>query len=95
MKVEFNSRKIADNCTTIAYILIVVMCFLGILAVADAIFRWDILGGIAEEFAYLFMSSCVVIILSCFLVSLMVNMNIMSSSLEDIADKLNSSKNED
>ncbi|MFK8057970.1 MAG: hypothetical protein AB8F78_17720 [Saprospiraceae bacterium] len=94
MKIQFSSRSIADNCTTIAYILIVVMCFLGILAVADVIFRWDILGGIAEELAYLFMSSCVVIILSCFLVSLMVNMNIMSKSMENIAHKLNSREDE-
>ena len=95
MKIRFNNRKIANNCTFIAYCLLIIICFLGIIAIADAIFRWDLLSGNAQRLAYLFLWASVVVIVSTFLISLMVNLNIMSNSLESIADKLNPKTNED
>ncbi len=89
MKINFENRKIADNCTFIAYCLIIVISFLGILAIADGLFRWDILSPGIEKVAYLIMFSSVIIIFSAFLISLMVNMNIMSQSMEDISKHLN------
>jgi len=93
MKINFENRKIADNCTFIAYSLIIVISFLGILAVADAIFRWDILSPGVQNIAYLIMWSSVIIIFSAFLISLMVNMNIMSQSMEDISKHLKQKQN--
>lgn len=89
MKIKFENRKIADNCTFIAYVLILILSFLGILAVADVLFRWNILSDNMEKVAYLIMWASVIIIFSAFLISLMVNMNIMSQSLEDISKHLN------
>ncbi len=95
MKIEFNNRKIADNCTFIAYSLIIIICVLGILAVADMIFRWDILSGYIENLAYLIMFASIIVIISSFLISLMVNMNIISNSLENISNNYNSKKDDE
>lgn len=89
MKLRFNNRGIADSCTFIAYFLIIISCALGILTIADVVFKWDILSGIMQKFAYLIIGANVLIIISSFLISLMVNMNIISNRLENIADKLN------
>ena len=92
MKLNFNNRKIADNCTFIAYSLLLVICVLGIIAIADVIFHWDILSGNAQRLAYLIIWASIVIIVSTFLISLMVNLNIISNSIENIADALNTKK---
>ncbi len=94
MKIKFNSRKIADNCTLIAYFLILIISFLGILAIADGIFNWDILSQRIERLAYLFISASIVIIIGSFLISLMVNMNSMSRSLENIDSNLKNGNGE-
>lgn len=94
MKIEFDNRQISNRCTVIAYYLILGMSFLGILAVADVLFRWDILTPAFQRLAYLIMWASVIIIFGCFLISLMVNMNIMSKSMEDIVYHLNQSKDE-
>ena len=88
MQLKFNKRTIADNCTYIAYILILIIGFLAILGIADFIFRWDILSKNLERLAYLFIWANVVVIFSSFLISMMVNMSIMSESMEKIADNL-------
>lgn len=88
MNIKFNSRKIADNCTLIAYFLILIISFFGILAIADLIFHWDILSDRIERLAYLFIWASIVIIIGSFLISLMVNMNSMSRSLENIDSTL-------
>lgn len=95
MKLKFDNRKIADNCTFIAYSLIIIITILGIIAIADIIFRWDILSGNAEKLAYLIIWSSVAIIIGTFLISLMVNMNIISNSIEEIAKRTNSIKNDE
>lgn len=88
MKLQFDKRKIADNCTFLAYILIIMMCVFGILSIADLLFRWDILPENIEKIGFLFIWSGVFIIVGAFLISLMVNISIMSNSLEQIADKM-------
>lgn len=95
MKLSFDNRKIADNCTFIAYSLTIIICFLGIIAIADLIFRWDILSGNVQRLAYLIMWASIVIIVSTFLISLMVNLNIISSSMENISEKLITQKEDE
>ena len=92
MKLKFDNRKIADTCTFIAYCLIILMSALGIVAVADLLFGWDILSGNIEKLAYLIMFTSMIIILGAFLISLMVNMNIISHGVENIAKEKNSKK---
>ncbi len=88
MKLKFDNRKIADNCTFIAFCLMMLICFLGIIAIADIIFRWDILSENLQRLAYLVIWASIVVIISTFLISLMVNLNIISNSIENIADKM-------
>lgn len=88
MKLKIENRKIADNCTFIAYSLLILICFFGIIILADMIFRWDILSGNIQRLAYLIIFGSIIIIISTFLISFMVNLNIISNSLEDISDNL-------
>ena len=87
MKVKFDKRKIADTCTYLAFVLILVIIFFAILAISDAIFGWNILSQQIQRLAYLLIWSCAVVILGTFVISLMVNLSIISHSIEKLAEK--------
>jgi len=84
----FNKRKIETICILLSFLLIIILSFLLIIAIADTVFHWDILPKHVEKVMILFMASSGVIIGACFLLSLMVNLSLISSNLEKIADTL-------
>lgn len=86
MKIKINQRKIVNQCTLLCYFLIILIVVLLILLFADEIFNWDILPNFAEKVGAFFLGACSLVIVASFLIALMVNMSIISASLEDIAD---------
>lgn len=90
----FNKRKIETTCILLSFFLIIVLSFSLIIAFADAVFHWDILPKHIENILILFMASAGIIIVACFLLSLMVNLSLISSNLEEIADTLKEGKKE-
>jgi hypothetical protein len=95
MKIQFNRRKVETICIFLSFILVLLLVILGIVAIADGIFSWDILSENLENVAVLFMSAIGIIIGATFLISLMVNFSLISISLEKIADKFNSNNKQD
>lgn len=87
MKIAFNRRRIETVCIVISFLLLVLLTLLGILAVADSIFNWDILPPNIEKVMTLFMMAIAMVIGTSFLISLMVNFSLISLSLEKLADK--------
>ncbi len=84
----FNKRKIETFCILLSFLLIILFSFLLILAVADAVLNWDILPKHIEKIMILFTASTGIVIGACFLLSLMINMSLISSSIEKIADTI-------
>jgi len=82
----FNKRKIETTCILLSFFLIIILAFLLIIAIADTIFHWDIFPKEIEKIMILFMAASGVIIAACFILSLMVNLSLISSNLEKIAD---------
>ncbi len=87
MKPILNARKIENFCITISIVLVAVLSLTGILAVADYLFGWDILSAAFEKIAFLLMWAAGIIIGAMFLVSLMVNLSLISLNLEKMAEK--------
>ncbi len=88
MKISFNKRKIETICIALAFVLIVIMTCLCILATADGIFRWDIFPPFIEKIGTLAMCAMGITIGACCLLNLMVNVSLISGSLEKIAEQL-------
>jgi len=86
MFLKFNRRKIETICIIISIVLIIIMTILGILAIADELFNWDIFPENIETIIILFLSSFGLIIFACFLLVVMINFSIISLSLEKISD---------
>lgn len=86
MKISFNRRRIETVCIAISFLLVVLITFLGIVAMADSIFNWDILPPNIENIMSLFMIAIAMVIGASFLISLMINFSLISLSLERFAD---------
>jgi hypothetical protein len=84
MKLAINKRKIETICILVSIILIILMMLLGIISIADSIFKWDILSPNLQKVALLIMYSFGLIIAGCFLLNLMINISIISNSIENI-----------
>lgn len=87
MNIKFNRRKIETICILLSFTLVVIMTFLGILASADAIFRWDILPPNIENIMLLLFASIAMVIGASFIISLMINFSIISISMEKFAEE--------
>ena len=94
MTIKIDRRKIESICIFISLTLVVILAFLGILALADGILNWDILPPKLEKIAFLFMGICAIVILASFLICLMVNFSLLAINLEKIANKICSNENE-
>jgi hypothetical protein len=86
MKINFNRRKIERICIMISFVLVIILTTLGIFAIADGIFYWDLFPKGIEKVITLFMWASGVIIFATFLISLMVNLSLISSGVEKIAE---------
>jgi len=86
MFLKFKRRKIETICIIISIVLIIIMTILGILAITDELFNWDIFPENIETIIILFLSSFGLIIFACFLLVVMINFSIISLSLERISD---------
>jgi len=84
----FNKRKIEAVCIILSFLLIIVFSFLLILGIADSLFNWDIFPQHIENVIILVMVSTGIVIIACFLLSLMINLSLISTSLEKIADTI-------
>ncbi len=85
MKVK--RRKIEGQSILIAFISIIALVLLSIIAIADEIFGWNILPPGGEKIVTLVMSSIGIVIAACFLLNLMVNFSLISISAEKIAEQ--------
>nr|NQU93127.1 hypothetical protein [Bacteroidota bacterium] len=94
MNIKFNKRKIETSCILISFVLVVVLTISAIFAIADGLFSWDILPENIEKIAILFMSASGLIIVATFLISLMVNLSLISLNVEKIANKINKQEQE-
>lgn len=88
MNIKFNRRRIETICIFLSFLLVILLTFFGILAIADGLFSWDLLSDDLENIAILVMSATGIIIGATFLISLMVNFSLISISMEKIADSL-------
>jgi len=84
----FNKRKIEAVCILLSFLLIIVFSFLLILGIADSLFEWDIFPKHIENAIILFMASTGIIVAASFLLSLMINLSLISASIEKIADTI-------
>jgi hypothetical protein len=94
MNIVFNRRKIERICIMISFVLVVILSILGVFAIADGIFNWDLFSRGIEKILMLFMWASGIIIIATFLISLMVNLSLISSSVEKIAENSKAKDNE-
>ncbi len=85
MKFSFNKRAIETFCTSLSFFLVVVMTFLCLLAIVDGVFNWDLLPPSLENIVLLIMCSMGLVIGSCALINLIINLSLISRSLETMA----------
>ena len=86
MKIRFNRRKIETFCIFLSFVLVIILALFGIFAIADGLFSWDLLTEKTENIVVLIMSAIGIIIGATFLISLMVNLSLISINVERIAD---------
>jgi amino acid permease len=88
MKIVFRKRKIESASTFITYVFLVLIIFLWILYKADDAFHWDILSQDVQQFIERFIiPSLGFICAMTFCISLMLNLSLLSESVERIAEK--------
>lgn len=86
----FNKRKIEHICTFIAFYLLLFMIILWILYRADSYFNWDIIPQAIQQFIEGFLiSSAAGIIIFTMTISLLLNISLISVSIEKIAESTN------
>lgn len=86
MKIKFDKKEIQKNSVLIAYFLILFMVGGGVFSFADAILNWNIFSHTVENYFYILLWASGMIIFAAFLINVMVSINIISDSIEQIAD---------
>lgn len=86
MKIRFDRKNIQKNSVLIAYFLILFMVTAGVFSVADSILRWNIFPYAVERYFLILLWASAFIIIAAFLINVMVSINIISDSIEQIAD---------
>ncbi|MBX7058218.1 MAG: hypothetical protein K1X75_09130 [Leptospirales bacterium] len=81
-----NRKSLERTATSIAVFSLGLMSLGSVLAIADGIFKLDILPDTMERFAYLLLGVLFVTIVSSVMVSIMLNVSIMASGV-DLASK--------
>ncbi len=82
-------KKMEESCTCLAVIVLAILVMLSILGIADGIFNWDILPPTLDNIAMLIMGSLAIILGACVLVSVMLNLSIITVKISKIADREN------
>ena len=96
MKLQFRRRKVEIICTYTFYVLMIAMAVLFILYRADAVFNWNIMSPNVQRYVEsLFIPAIVFFIVGAFVLSFIINISLISSNLERIADSLEEKKNKD
>lgn len=79
--------KLEASATVAALVLLAVMLLGGIVAIADGVFRWDLLSEGLERVATFLMISLFVLLVACVLVSAMLNLSIIARKLSEAVDR--------
>lgn len=80
-------RKIEQFTASLAVLLLFIMTVGAILAFANSIFQWDIFPPHIEKILWFVFISCLVIILSCVLVNIMINLGIIALNSDRLSKK--------
>ncbi len=81
-------KRIESTTTYAAVVLLSILGPLGVLAVADGAFGWDLLDENWERFAWFMIGTISVAIACCAIVSSMLNVSLIAESMAKIVDKL-------
>lgn len=88
-------EKIEQICTSIGVISLLVLAFAAIVAMADLIFRLDLLPENLERFAFLLMAILFIVVVASVLVSIMMNISIIAHRMTRILNHLDVKKIKD
>jgi hypothetical protein len=80
-------QKLEASATVAALVLLAVMLLAGIVAIADGVFRWDLLSEGFERVAVFLLGSTFALLLGCVLVSVMLNLSIIAQKLSEAVDR--------
>lgn len=79
-------EKIEQICTSIGVISLLLLAFSAVIAIADGIFRLDLLPEQLEKFAYLIMAILFITVVSSVLVSIMMNISIIAQRMSRLLE---------
>lgn len=85
---KISKRSIEHFTVTTGFIFICMAVFSSILYFADQILEWNLFSRSASNFIAIIFFAMAIILLACFLSNIMVNLSIISSQFESLADKL-------
>jgi hypothetical protein len=80
-------QKLESSATFAALVLLAIMALGGVVAIADGVFKWDLLSEGMERIAVFLMGSTFALLLSCVLVSVMLNLSIIAQKLAQAVDR--------
>lgn len=83
MKIKLNRRKIEIKSTSVFFILSIILIFIGIFYTAESVFRWNIISRESRKIVQAISYGIFFIIISCFFISLLMNISIISTSIEN------------
>lgn len=90
-------KRIEKTSILLAFICILILALTGIIAIADGLYKWDILSDQLEQFAILAMLFLGIVLLACIILSILISLSRIANNLARIADKtenLNHNRNE-
>jgi SNF family Na+-dependent transporter len=80
-------HRLESSATVAALVLLVLMIFGGVIAIADGVFRWDLLSEGLERVATFLMITLFVLLVACVLVSVMLNLSIIAQKISEAVDR--------
>jgi hypothetical protein len=80
-------QKLESSATFAALVLLAVMLLGGVIAIADGVFRWDLLSDSFERVAVFLLGSTFALLVGCVLVSVMLNLSIIAQKLSEAVDR--------
>jgi hypothetical protein len=80
-------QKLESSATFAALVLLAIMLLGGVIAIADGVFRWDLLSEGFERVAVFLLGSTLALLVGCVLVSVMLNLSIIAQKLSEAVDR--------
>jgi hypothetical protein len=80
-------QKLESSATFAALVLLAIMLLGGVIAIADGVFRWDLLSEGFERLAVFLLGSTFALLVGCVLVSVMLNLSIIAQKLSEAVDR--------